>query len=197
MAQVEFNNKGIITTFWCNRNEIMEDICRRFTIFTLIDSKNVYFFYSGKQINQKLTYNEIINDVDKQRNKMSIFVYEINNDDINDSITKSVYPICPICKESVKLEIKDYKINLSECKNKHDMNIIIDEYESNIDLKLIECSICKKSKYDTYNNLMYKCNGCNKILCPTCKEFHDKNHNVINYDIRNSICNNHSEIYKQ
>ena len=42
---------------------------------------------------------------------------------------------------------------------------------------------------------MYICNNCNKILCPLCKNNHDKKHNIINYDLKNYICKIHSENY--
>ena len=34
-----------------------------------------------------------------------------------------VVQICPICKESTKIEIKEYKINLYGCKNGHSKKI--------------------------------------------------------------------------
>ena len=171
MAKVEFDYKQNITAILCNEDERMEEICLRFKSKSLIDIKNVYFLYGGNSINQERTFNEIINDLDRQRKTMRILV--------------------------IKLEIKDYKINLSECKNNHSINLLINEYEVNqsIDLRKIECNNCKKNKYETFDNLMYICNGCNIILCPLCKNIHDKKHNIINYDLRNTICNIHNEIY--
>ena len=80
------------------------------------------------------------------------------------------------------MDIKDYKINLYGCKNGHIINnISINEYEINrdIDLSKIECNICKRKKYELFNNEIYICNECNILLCPLCKNNHNHNHNVL------------------
>ena len=81
------------------------------------------------------------------------------------------------CKENIKLELIDYKVYLSECKNKHSFNLLINEFEENqnIDLTKIKCNICKKTKKETYNNEMNKCINCKINLCPLCKIFMIKN----------------------
>ena len=197
MAQVDFQINGNIKTILCDDGERMGEICARFCSSSFIDIKNVCFLYSGKIVEPKLKYSEIINIIDRLRNSMLIKVEEINNLNKADSIIKSQFPLCPLCKRDIKLEVKDYKINLSECKNNHCINIFIDEYELNrfIDLKKFVCSICKKSKYDTPDNLMYICTGCKVILCPFCKNIHYKNHNLIDFEMRNYICYNHNEKY--
>jgi hypothetical protein len=130
---------------------------------------------------------------------MTILVNDINSSTvINDrkNIIKSIYPICPKCKENILFEIKYYKINLFGCKNGHTFkNILINEYEKTqeIDLLTIECDACKIKKYNVYNYEMYKCNKCNKNLCIKCNQNHV--HKTINYDFKNFICNRHDEIY--
>ena len=32
-------------------------------------------------------------------------------------------------------------------------------------------------------------------LCPLCKSSHNKNHNIINYNDKNYICNKHNELF--
>ena len=32
-------------------------------------------------------------------------------------------------------------------------------------------------------------------LCPLCKSIHNKKHSIINYDLKNYICNKHSETF--
>ena len=32
-------------------------------------------------------------------------------------------------------------------------------------------------------------------ICPLCKSIHDKKHNIINYDIKDYICEIHNEIF--
>ena len=57
---------------------------------------------------------------------------------------KSKIIICPQCNENIKINIKDYKINLFECKNKHKINkIFFNEFENTqlIDLTKIKCYV--------------------------------------------------------
>ena len=99
----------------------------------------------------------------------------------------------------IKMDIIDYKINLFECKNGHKIdNILLDEFEDTqkIDIKTIECEICKESnKSNSYNNIFYTCISCKRNICPLCKSNHDKLHKIINYDDKNYICNKHNENY--
>ena len=75
---------------------------------------------------------------------------------------------------------------------------MLDEYENTqyIDISKIKCEQCLiKNKSETYNNEFYRCCNCNKNICPLCKSNHDKNHNIINYDIKNYICEKHNESF--
>ena len=200
MSKVEFSYEGNVIAILCKENEKMEEICKKYAMKSLIDINNIYFFYSGKKLNLQLTFYQASNSFDKQRKIMSILVLDKNNtisQNPNSSIIKSPFPICSECKENAILELNDYKIKLSECKNKHLINLLISEYEINrsIDLSKIECSICKNTKYKTFENTMYICKNCKIILCPLCKNNHNQNHNVINYDLKNSLCLNHNDLY--
>ena len=148
MSKVEFNYKGNNTIVLCQGDEKIEDICKRYALKILIDINNVYFLYGGNQMNLQLTYNQIINNADRQREMMSVLVYDIDDTIVpNDNkIIKPDFPVCVECKESVLLELKNYKINLLGCKNDHINNISINEYDINrsIDLSKIEC----KNKFE-------------------------------------------------
>ena len=95
------------------------------------------------------------NSFDKARKKMSILVIDNTNmnniDDIQSKI-KSKKIICSECNESIKMNIKNYKINLFECKNNHrNNNIPLNKFEKTqmINLSKIKCGICKeKNKYN-------------------------------------------------
>ena len=96
------------------------------------------------------------------------------------------------------MKIKDYKIELYDCKNNHKIdNILLEEYENTqkIDISKIKCNICKDNKSESYNNIFYICNSCKINICPLCKSKHDKNHNIINYDQKEYICEIHNENY--
>ena len=125
MAKVEFNYKDKIIVIQCLEDEKMEEIIQKFCTKVEMDINNVCFSYSGNKINSQLTFNQIINDSDKERKTISVSVDYINQENliINSKIIKSIFPICPECKEKVPLEIDDYKINYS-CKNGHSINFI-------------------------------------------------------------------------
>ena len=138
MAQVEFSYNGINTIVQCNLDEKMKDICKKFKDKAQIGNKNIFYTYDGKiGINEELTFEEIANREDKGRSKMNIIVFENEFEMNTNDIIKSKNIICPDCKENIKMDIKDYKINLYECKKGHKFeNILLNEFEEtqNIDL---------------------------------------------------------------
>ena len=96
-------------------------------------------------------------------------------------------------------KIKNFKITLEECKNGHKINdILFSEFlkGQNIDLKKIKCEICKKAdKSDTFKNQFYICNSCHISLCPLCKSCHNKEHHIIDYDLKDFSCKERKESY--
>ena len=198
MKQVEFQYNGSITIIQCNENDKMKEICNKFVIKIGSEINSLYFIYAGKMINYELTFNESLNDEDKEKNKMIILVNSLNDKNRKEdkSIVYSKDVICPICGEKSYIDIINYKISLYDCKNNHRMdNILIDEYEKTqyIEQAKIICDICKiNKKSETYKNEFYKCNLCKVNLCPICQNNHDKNHIIIRYDLRNYICDLHN-----
>jgi len=133
---------------------------------------------------------------------MNILVNENDNPIIKDNIKESKEIICPNCYEYILINLNKYKINLFNCKNKHQIdNILLNEYENNIDISKIICDNCKiNNKSNTYNNAFYRCNTWKKNICPLCKSNHNKdnkNHTIINYDDKNYICENHDKEYNK
>ena len=114
-------------------------------------------------------------------------------------IIKSKNIICPECNEDIKIKIQDYEINLFECKNKHNINhICFDEFNSTqyIDTSKIICRNCETyHKGNSKNNKFYRCNFCKKNFCSICVSDHDKNHDAINYDDKDYICEKHNIAY--
>jgi hypothetical protein len=98
------------------------------------------------------------------------------------------------------MNIKDYKINLFDCINKHKINnLILNEFKKTqyIDLSNIVCNICRdKTKNDTLNNVFFRCLTCGINICPICKYSHFKNHKLINYDQKDYFCAEHFETYE-
>ena len=146
MAEIIFNYKGIETFIQSNINEKMKDIINK--NISKNNNKNIYFIYNGNIINEELTFIQQANEIDIKRKKMNILVYnEENKNDINTNMIISNEIICPECKENILINIKDYKINLYECKNGHIKNdILFEEFENyqKIYLSKIKCDNVKK-----------------------------------------------------
>ena len=199
MSKIRFNFKGGETIIQCYSNEYMEEICKRYAQIINLDIDKLIFIYSGNIINGELKYEEQINEEDKLRNEVNILVYEQDKTIINKKKIKLKEIICPICQENIFMKIKNYQINLNQCKNGHNINnILLKEFDNmqNVDISKIICDICKiKNKNNTFNNEFYKCNKCKMNLCPLCKSKHDNNHSIINYDERNYICDKHNDYF--
>ena len=201
MAKVIFNYKGVEKEIQCNINEKIKDILKRYANIVEVDISKVYFIYNGNIIDDNnFIINEIINEEDKRRNIMNILVYEnIKTTIIKENIIKSKEIICPKCNENILINLNEYKINLFNCKNNHNIdNILLNEFKNNIDISKILCGNCKiKNKSNTYNNEFYRCNTCKINLCPLCKLNHNNNHTIINYDNKNYICEIHNKEYNK
>ena len=200
--QIEFNYNGVNTIIQCKEDEKLKDIFQTFKIKINSENKILIYMYNGIIIQyENLTFIDIANSEDKKRKKMNILVIEgeVHPVPEQDLFIKSNNIICPKCKEDIKFKNEDYVINLFECKNKHDINnIFLDEFDStqNINISKIICQICRKyNKGNVHNNIFYKCNTCIKDLCPICYSSHEKNHNVINYDNKNYICEQHNKAF--
>ena len=168
MAKVIFNYKGIETEIQCNINDKIKDIFKKYETKIGKDISKLYFIYNGNKINDNLNLKEIINEEDKRRNIMNILVNENNEIIIKENkISKEI--ICTKCNENILIKLN--------------------EYENKIDISKIKCDKCKiKNKSNTYKNEFYRCNICKISICPLCKSNHNNNHEIINYDNKNYIC---------
>ena len=201
MAEVIFLHAGVPINIQCKVNDKMKDIIKKLKEKVEIASGNVYFLYIGAVLNNELlTFEQLANQDDKLRKKMIITIMDNTSTDIKKKeIIKSKNIICPKCNENIRMDIKEYKMNLSKCKNGHNIeNILFNEFEEtqNINLTEITCDICKKSdKSKTYNNVFYFCLTCGNNICPLCKTNHDNTHKTINFDDKYYICDKHNENY--
>ena len=197
MINVIFQYNGMDVKIQSNENEKMEEICQKFCTKMEKEINNICFFYSGKQINFQLKFNE----VSKGLKDIIILAYDIStyHKEINvSSFIKSKEIICPECEEICLIKIKDYKITLNGCKNGHkikDMSLEAFKNSQLIDESFIRCFKCNKSKNKTYNKQFFICLTCKKNLCPLCNSNHDKNHKIIDYNKKNYICNIHNDTF--
>ena len=158
MTEVEFIYEGKKSVIQCNLKDKMKDICNKYISKMRINVNNIYFLYGGKIIEEELRLEEVLNNDDKERNKMSIIV-NINKRNVINKIKKSKEIICPECGECIKIKIEDYRIILYECKNNHRIeDILLEQFEKmqEIDESKIKCNNCKeRNKSNTYNNEFY------------------------------------------
>ena len=130
---------------------------------------------------------------------MNILVYDINSNLDRENKKNSKEIICPECKENIRININNYKIKLFNCKNGHNINnILLSEFQNSqyIDESEINCNKCNEiNKFKSYNNIFYRCNICKMNLCPLCKSNHENGHNIMDYELKNYICDMHNEKY--
>ena len=169
------------------------NFCKKVAINNI---KSVFFLYDGKNIDNKFSFGKIINQDDKKRNKINILIYSRidKNMNENNSSAKIKPTICPKCGKNAKIKFEGYLIKIYGCENNHiTENILLEQYEKtqNKDEEKIICCFCKKrNKEKSFNKIFYFCGTCKQNLCPICKDYHSKNHNIINYDLKNILVPN-------
>ena len=107
--------------------------------------------------------------------------------------------ICPKCKDVCILNIKNYKINLTGCKNGHNTrNIFLNDFKETQMIKesKIICEDCKtNTKLNAYKNQFYKCFTCKKNLCLLCQKKNHNEHIIVDYEYKDYFCEIHGENY--
>ena len=71
-----FNEKE--TKIECDSQELLKEICKRFTSKEGLDINNLSFFYNKKKLNEELNFGQLVNNNKKQNNSVIIIVKEIN-----------------------------------------------------------------------------------------------------------------------
>ena len=199
MIKVYFDYNGNKTEISARKDEKMAVLFQKFISMAKLDINSIYFIYSGNSnINKKLTFDQIANEDDKIMNQMNILVNDVNNEHLSSSIIKSKEVICPNCNEFSKIHVEDYQISI-KCKNGHfyeNLNFVEYENTQNYDISQIFCGQCKTlNKSNTYKNILFRCNTCKINLCPICRDIHSNSHNIIHYDEKGFICENHNDNY--
>ena len=199
MVSIEFEYQQTKTLIQANLSERFETILNKFKIKTNVNTDSLCYLANGSNIEKNDIIENIMNDNDKQNQMIKILVNDTNiiGDSKNDNLVKSKDIICPACKEVCKMEIKNYRIKLYDCKNGHvKENIKLDEFNNTqiIDISKIICDNCKiNNKAESYKNKFFKCCECDMNLCSLCKSKHDNTHSILNYDDKDYKCNRHDK----
>jgi hypothetical protein len=138
--------------------------------------------------------------LDKENQKMNVLVNLVYVHIDKNVYIKSKDIICPECNESCRIGVENYKIKLYDCINNHINVINVKDFQEKqkINISNIICEECNiKNKGNTYNNEFYKCLTCNKNICLLCKNKHVSNHNLINYEQKNYICQKHNGFFNK
>ena len=102
MSEISFIYEGRTIVVQGNRNQKMKDICKSFLTKAQLKDNSVYYLYDGRKIKEELELENVMSTEDKNRNKMTIIVYNLNeegndnnNGNNNDIIVKSKVAIFP------------------------------------------------------------------------------------------------------
>ena len=194
MSTVEFLYNGDSFIIQCQPTEKMEDVIGKFLNKIQKERGSIFFLYSGKTLDEDLSFNESITRIDKTKNLMKVQAWDVLID-TKACLKKSNIIICPECNESALIDIdENYKITL-QCRHEHFNVFPFKDFEKSqlIDQSKIKCEDCKiENKGNTPNNSFYRCLECKLNICPKCKVKHEKEkHDIIDYDDKEFYCVTH------
>ena len=179
----------------CKENELMKDVIEKFCSKIEAKSSDLYFLSNGKMINPN---NKVVDEFKselKSKNIIKILAYSNMEENPVQNIKISKELICPKCNEPCQIEINDYKMTFSSCKNGHTTkDIPFSDIKDNlkIDESKIICKSCNNiNKASTEH--FYICISCKQYLCALCLSSHNKKHDIIDFNQKNYICFNHNE----
>jgi hypothetical protein len=200
MIDIEFKYLQNIIVITSNLNDNFSTVFSNFYERVEIEPNSVMFLFDNKKILENKKIIDFIGETEKLNNKITISVIPLNINNNHKIFEVSKEIICPKCSRQCRIKMKDYLIELYDCKNNHTTIMKIDEFyqSQKIDLKDIKCNICKiKNLGNIYMNEFYYCQKCNINICHLCKENHDNSHIIINYEQKNYICPNHHESFNK
>ena len=90
-ANVIFILDGVELPIQCNQNDVMKDICQKYSNKVERNINKLVFLYGGNQLNFNLKFKDVITN--KDSNEMKVLVYSNETDEF----------ICPKCGEKIKL----------------------------------------------------------------------------------------------
>ena len=202
MVNVEFNLNNNMTIIQAKPDDPFQLIIELYIQKTSIEPNSFHFIANSKEIEPQQTVESYMSDIDKQNNKITVFVNYVNKEEYkneNKKIIKSKDIICPKCKEPCRFAIDNYTIKLYDCNFNHiTNNIKFDEFSKTQEREMpdIVCDSCKNENKEYSNdNEIYECLTCKEYLCFHCKQNQHLNHNIIKYSQKKYICSKHNNIF--
>jgi len=125
--QIEFDFNGSREIVEAkNEEEFLVDIFQRYSEKINKNIAELFFLYNGDIINLE----EKLINIAYRKNKISILVNEYEDEDkLEEVLKKSNDIICPFCYEMCTMNIDNYKIIFSNCKNGHYFSSYIEEID--------------------------------------------------------------------
>ena len=202
MATIVFYFNGNFIHIQCGLTDCIRVQIQTFLSKVAKNKEDVIFLYNGSELKVESfnrTFNQVANESDRDRRQMNVLVDEQQNELKNeDPIIKSKYIICPQCKENIRIIIKDFKINLYQCKNGHTFdNMSFQDFAKTqlINESTIKCDKCERTKSDSYKKKFYICFTCKQKLCCLCQNNHNDTHYIVDYNKKDYICPTHCDSY--
>ena len=198
MVEIEFNFEQRRVTMQANLDDYLSTIINKYCAKTQLDKNSVIFITHSMQIKEDKKVKEIMNQIENINKRMYIAVFPLIKDENESVFVDSKDIICPKCSNLCRIKIEDYNVKLYECKNNHISIIKLDKFQESqkVDLSKIRCDICNINNMGkSYEHTFYYCLNCNANVCVLCKEKHNINHFIVNYELKNYKCPIHYDSY--
>ena len=194
-AIIEFEYNKIITKIEVYTEDILQEAVNKFIEKEHLDIKSLEFSFNNKIINLEEKIEKLINELEDDDINVLIQVNIKNKE--NNNINNEILEIkCLKCFEPCRIKIENYLIKLYQCKNGHRIeNIELDEFKTiqKQFFTIQTCKICNKNKLIKE---FHRCIKCKIDLCSDCTSEHEKDHEIIDYNKKNFICELHKNPYK-
>ena len=167
-AKVIFEYECRKLTIQCTKNEQINSIFQKFSNKINKNINFLTFLYGGKNLNlnYNLTFNELANIIDKERNVMNVLVY--------DNYNNNYECICPKCGEKIELNME--KIDEIKSSVNNILNIV-DGIKSSIE------NVIRISSNNSVNNQLTNVNLVISAINQDVLKINEKFNNLLNNDI--------------
>ena len=198
MVELEFDYEQSKVFLQANLTDYFSNVITKYYQKTLIEPNSVIFVAHSFKVQENNRIMDIMDQSDKKNNKLYIAVFPLYINVNKKVIEDSKEIICPKCSEQCQIKIEDYNVKLFDCKNNHSTILSLNHFKESqkIDLSQIKCNFCKnKNIGNSFDHIFFYCRNCKANVCVLCKEKHNKNHFIINYEQKDYTCPLHNDSY--